>query len=540
MASKKESQLTTQSDFSSGDLVTGLRAGTNVNFSFDGLFNALSGLTNLNQIGNTFGAPVLEQPQAGVNNFRNIESGSGISATISAENGISIKLNISQDSIGTAIIDDVSASVPVLSSFVAGQGISLSKSGNAITVSNTVDPATGLSNRVVVTQASDLAGILDSTKEYFIDGIINMAAQQISVPAGGLTLTGYNFDVSKLTSSVENYTMFISPAGGSGNVIGRDYAVEVTGASSQVYDITGATGFEAFEFARVNYNDCESLGTITSYRQGLESGTGRFGGKPELTLAGTWIGGYFIDTSIVRSLDDGAYSLFAAGAGFVMGSRFRTNQNVDLPASASYLDFAPANFTNPSTLQLTEMIMTRGGIADSTDSNYTPNVSAGDLVSDWTDNNGLPNTFEGGSIGVTTEATTTISSAGVFVDIAASLWTTADLQHFDSPADGQLRHLGNTPREFKITADFLLDSSSGDDLTLRVTKWDDSASAFVTVLDQTREVNNFQGGRDLAFFNININTTLDQNDYIKLQVANVAATNDVTAETDSYYIVEAR
>jgi hypothetical protein len=346
--------------------------------------------------------------------------------------------------------------------------------------------------------------------------------------------------VSKLTSSVENYTMFISPAGGSGNVIGRDYAVEVTGANSQVYNITSATGFEAFEFARINYNDCESLGTITSYRQGLESGTGRFGGKPELTLAGTWIGGYFIDTSIVRSLDDGAYSLFAAGAGFVMGSRFRTNQNVDLPASASYLDFAPANFTNPSTLQLTEMIMTRGGIADSTDSNYTPNVSAGDLVSDWTDNNGLPNTFEGGSIGVTTETTTTISSAGVFVDIAASLWTTADLQHFDSPADGQLRHLGNTPREFKITADFLLDSSSGDDLTLRVTKWDDSASAFVTVLDQTREVNNFQGGRDLAFFNININTTLDQNDYIKLQVANVAATNDVTAETDSYYIVEAR
>jgi hypothetical protein len=155
-------------------------------------------------------------------------------------------------------------------------------------------------------------------------------------------------------------------------------------------------------------------------------------------------------------------------------------------------------------------------------------------------NTGMPNTFEGGSIGVTTESATTITTPGVFVDIAASSWTSADLQHFDNPVDGQLRHLGNTPREFKIIADFLLDSASGDDLTLRVVRWDDSASSFVTVLDQTREVNNFQGGRDLAFFNININTVLDQNDYIKLQVANVAATNNATAEADSYYIVEAR
>ena len=527
-------------DFVSGDVVTGLRANTNVNFSFLGLFNAMSGLTNLNQVGNAFGAPTLDQPQAGVNNFRNIENGNGTSASISAENGIRINLNVTQDATGEPVINDINSTQPVFSSFTAGNGISLVKTGNVIEVSNTIDPETGLTNRVVVTQASDFAGTLDSTKEYFIDGAINMGSQSIEIPSGGLYLTGYNFDTSRLFSNEENYTMFVSPVVGSGNVLGKDYAIEVTGANSQVYDIFSSTGFNAFEFTRVNYNNCESLGTITRYRQGLETGTGRFGGKPQLTLAGNWVGGYFIDTSIVRSLDDGAYSLFSAGVDFVMGSRFRSNQNVDLPASASYLDFAPANFTNPSTLQLTEVIITRGGAFDSNDVNLTPNISAGDLVSDWTSNTGIKNTFEGGSIGVTTESTTTITSAGVFVDVTAAAWTTADLQHFDNPSDGQLRHLGNTPREYKVTADFLLDSSNGDDLTLRVVKWDDSASAFVTVLDQTREVNNFQGGRDVAFFNININTTLDQNDYVKLQVANVAATNDVVAEVDSYYIVEAR
>ena len=417
---------------------------------------------------------------------------------------------------------------------------SINSTNITVLYDSTASPVTGLANRVIVTQASDLSGILDSTVEYFIDGIVDMGSQDIEVPSGGLNLTGYNFDVSKLISSSTGYTMFTSPGGGSGNLLGKDYAIEVTGATSQVYNLTSATGFDAFEFARINYNDCESLGTITDYRQGLEVGTGRFGGKPELTLAGTWLGGYFIDTSIVRGMIDGAYSLFSAGAGFVMSSRFRSNQNIDLPASASFFDFSASNFVNPSTVQVMGAILTRDGVFDATDSNITPNMSEADLVSDWTGNNGMPNTFEGGSVGVTTEVATTINTIGVFEDLAATLWTALDLQHFDNPADGQLRHLGNTPREFKVIADLSVDSIANDDITIRVAKWDDSASAFVTVLDQSRQVNNFSGGRDVAFFSININTELDRNDYIILRVANQTSTSNVTVEQDSYYIVEAR
>ena len=54
----------------------------------------------------------------------------------------------------------------------------------------------------------------------------------------------------------------------------------------------------AFEFTRVNYINCTSLGDIYDYRQGLESGTGRFGGSPSLTLHGVWVGGYRITTSV--------------------------------------------------------------------------------------------------------------------------------------------------------------------------------------------------------------------------------------------------
>lgn len=397
-----------------------------------------------------------------------------------------------------------------------------------------------LNDRIIVKQASDLSGPLDSTKEYFIDGVIDMGNQSIEIPAGGISLSGYNFNVSKLTSTASSYTMFTSPVGGSGDIIGKDYAIEVSGSSSKVYDIKDATGGNAFEFARINYNNCTSLGVIDGYRQGLEVGTGRFGGKPELTLVGTWLGGYFIDTSIVRGMIDGAYSLFKAGAGFSMASRFRSNMNIDLPASASFFDFSASNFVNPSTLQIEGVIVTRAGVFDANDSNITPNVSPSSLASAWTGNNGMPNTFVGGSIGVATEATTVINTVSVYEDVNAAAWTSEDLQHFDNPSGNQLRHLGNTPREYKVIADFLMDSASNDVLTLRVSKWDDSASSFSVVLDQSRQVNSLVGGRDVAFFGININTTLDQNDYIKLEVANQTSTTNVTAELDSYYIVEAR
>lgn len=396
-----------------------------------------------------------------------------------------------------------------------------------------------LFNRVIVTQASDLSGTLDATKEYFIDGIIDMGSQSIEVPQGGLTLTGYSFDLSKLTSSTAAYTMFTSPVSGSGNVLGKDYAIEVTGVGSQVYDIVSDTGFEAFEFSRVNYNDCTSLGTIDNYRQGLEVGTGRFGGKPELTLKGTWVGGYFIDTSIVRGLDDGVYSLFKAGVGFTMASRFRSNQNVDLPASASFLDFAASNFINPSTLQLDGCLITRDGVFDATDSNILPNVSASDLISEWMGNNGIDNTFVGGEAIVTSEVLTTIVSDGVYVDLAGT-FTASGLQHFDSPANGQLRHLGDSPREYQVGGQIVLDGNANDVVALRAVVFRSASTTFENQKIQTRVINALQGGRDVGYFVYLDNITLNKNDYVKLQVANIGATNNVTAELDSSFGVQSR
>lgn len=399
----------------------------------------------------------------------------------------------------------------------------------------------GSQGTILVTQASDLAGTLSSTKVYFVDSVVDMGSQQITVPVGGLNLKGHNFNVSGLVSSENVYQMFISPGGGSGDFLATDMHFKTDGTSSQLFDLEDATGVHAIEVVRCNFNDCTSMGEIDGYRQGFESGTGRFGGMPSLTLSGTWLGGYFIDTSIVRGMDAGMTgALFQEGTSFVMNSRFRSNQNVDLPASAAFIDFTPSNFVNPSTLQLMSCIISRNGVLDGEDTNLTPNIAASDLVSDWTGNNGLSNTFEGGEVICTVEAVSTITTAGVFVDLAGTTPASADLQHFDSPGNWQLRHLGTTPVEFEIQGQVVVVCTANDEVDIKVVVWDDSASVFNDGKVTRRVVNNLQGGRNVAYFVVHDTVILNQNDYIKIQVANVSATNDITAELDSFITASRR
>ena len=534
--SEKISEFVVDNTVTDDGLITYVKNNQNFTIKQSDYITLLGVTGTIVQDGAVSATPVLDH-QGTVNNIRNLEDGSGVKSSVSPENGITLDHNFTVDGTGAAILASPTAASPILRSMVGTGGISATVDGNTVVIDG---DAGGLVNRVIVTKAADLSGTLDSTVEYFIDGSIDMGSQQITVPAGGLSLRGYNFDISKLTSTAASYTMFISPGGGSGNLLGQDFAIEVTGASSQVYDLAALTGNEAIEFNRVNYNNCTSLGEIDNYRQGLETGTGRFGGQPSLTLTGAWAGGYFIDTSIVRGLDSGMTgALFEAGTAFVMQSRFRSNANIDLPANAAFFDFAAVDFPNPSTLQIDSAIITRNGVSDATDSNLTPNIAASNLSCSWMGNQGLENTFVGGQGVTSVEVATTISIAGTFVDLAGTV-VASDLQHFDSPSNGQLRHLGTTPVDYQLSGQVILSTSANDEVDLKVVIFRSATTSFEDGKTTRRVINNLQGGRNVAYYGLVDNITLNQNDYVKLQVANVNATNNITSELDSYFLVGAR
>ena len=409
-----------------------------------------------------------------------------------------------------------------------------------------------LDNRIIVNQlnvATTLGGTIDSTKEYFIDGIVDLGTTQITVPPTGMTLKGFSFDVSGLTSSEDNYTMFVSAStggdgNGSGNLLGMDYFISVTGTASKVYELYDDTGFNAFEFQRINYNDCTSLGDIFNYRQGLEGGTGRFGGSPSLTLHGLWRGGYRITTSIVRSLAGTMTApLFKEGTAFQMNSRFLTDINVDLPTLSPFCDFTTGAFPNPSTVQLKGAIISRDGAFNANDTNIFPNLSASDLPCDWDNNIGIANTFVGGELNNTSEAQTTIVTQGTAVDLNGT-FTATDLQHFDSPSNGKLRHIGIKPREYQVTWDFVIEGKDNDNYELFLIKIDSLANVTIETT-QTRVVNNLQGGqgqggRDVGYWSGQTNIILNQNDIIFWQIANLLDNDNCTLEVDSTWSVKER
>jgi len=396
-----------------------------------------------------------------------------------------------------------------------------------------------LGSAIVVKQSSDF-GVIDSTKAYIVDGIVDMGSTSIEVPAGGINIMGVTIGVSKLISSDNNYKMFTSPVGGSGGVTMSSMVVSVTGTTSQVYDLVDDDGTNIIRLNNTDFVDCTSLGELDGYFTAIEINCARFGGSPSLTLSGTWAGGYRQQTCIIAILSVGfTGSIFTEGTTFTMANRFLTDVSCDLPVSAAFCDFQPSNFANPSTVVIRDGQFSRNGLFDPNDSNIFTNLLASDLASNWTRNKGIPNTFPGGLMSITSELATTINTPGVFETLAGT-WTVTELQHFDQPSNGQLRHLGDFPVEYNIGTSFIIEGTSGNAITIRLRKFDNSATTTSTLFEETRSINSFQGPEDSAFFNILRNFTLDNQDYIFWEVANGSGTASLTATDASRFLVGAR
>ena len=100
----------------------------------------------------------------------------------------------------------------------------------------------------------------------------------------------------------------------------------------------------------------------------------------------------------------------------------------------------------------------------------------------------------------------------------AGTWTASNLDHFSSPANGQIRHDTSSPQEYSANYNIDLIGGNGDEVTIKLVKWDDSASSFVDVASQTEVIENRVLTADRVFFVNVVPVDLDDGDYLKLQV----------------------
>lgn len=402
--------------------------------------------------------------------------------------------------------------------------------------SSIVSPA----SQVVVQQPSDLEGELDSNKYYLIDGDINMGDIIINIPEGGLSIGGLGSSVSRLFSNSNNYTMFNTSVSGTSNLVISGLEIEVSGTLSSVYNVKSSGVNGAVVFDGIRYTNCSSLGVIDGFFQGVETLVSRVGGTPDLTLDGSWAGGFRSTQSIAIGFTSAfTTALFRKGASLSMAGRFLTDISADLSDNCALFDFEESNFPNSSTIQVSKAIISRNGVYSSDDATVTPNITSSSLACMWKDNLGLDNTYVGGRSIVTTAVATVIGGVGAFVD-ALGTTTASNLEHFEQSANWTLKHLGSSPVDFTVSANLFIEGLANNEVAVKILKWDDSEGVFVTVGTQTRQINSLVGMRDIGIFELSYPVVLDKNDYVKLQIANNTILSNLTVELDSFINISER
>lgn len=245
---------------------------------------------------------------------------------------------------------------------------------------------------VIIRDKKDLMfKTLSSSITYIIDGIITLlTGEYIEVPAGGLTIIGYGFDVSQISKNVVGQSIFTSPAGGSGNFVSKDLSYNP--GLGTVFNVTDSNGTHAIEINDVNFNGVSgsALGVFTGYRQFTGTTCGLYYLSDGITLEGNWSGFKLTNSNIIGFGASG--TLFKKGAATVFSNRFYIDLNLQVATGSKICDFAPANFTNDKSLQVVNCYNKVNGVIDATTTSTTfPNITETSSKANFVNNIGIKN-----------------------------------------------------------------------------------------------------------------------------------------------------
>ena len=205
-----------QSDF---EALTSITPGSYFGFFYNGYnykityANFISGLGvtgTIVQDGDITGTPVLDVSGT-VNNIRNLENGTGIACSVSAQNGITVAHNFTVNATGSPLMLNTTALSPTFVSLVAGTGITLTAASSTITIANTT--AVAQVRGQVYMQSNATATVIASTATpVLVAGTwtVDLSTNATCTTAGRITYTGTTTQVLTI-----NAALSLDPASGS-------------------------------------------------------------------------------------------------------------------------------------------------------------------------------------------------------------------------------------------------------------------------------------------------------------------------------------
>ena len=136
---RKKSDFVAKTTVESGAFMDYFVNGTNYKITYTNFLNGLGVTGSITQAGAATGTAVLDI-DGSVNKIRNIESGAGVLASVSAQNGVEIKHNFSADATGAPLLLNVTDATPDIASLVGGSGINLTSTSNYVTIDAEAQP----------------------------------------------------------------------------------------------------------------------------------------------------------------------------------------------------------------------------------------------------------------------------------------------------------------------------------------------------------------------------------------------------------------
>lgn len=381
-----------------------------------------------------------------------------------------------------------------------------------------------LNNRIIVTTAAQLSWTLSSSIEYLVDWEINMGTTEINIPANWITITGLWFNISKLYSEENNYTMF-DWAWVDWDVAIQGLELSVWGTLSKIFNVDNEWNNNAMEFIDCNIWSfarlTTSFGDITEYRQVRFAWCWFINYSDWFTLNNTFSWWLAVTDSIILSSQSGS-SLFKEGTSLVLQGSSTSNINAwsGLNALNTIVwDFQPSNIQDDGgfTLDWARFWSL---------TNPLPNFPETSTKAFFRDCVGITNTRPWFETEFTAEVTTPLTE-----DILAkALWTTVTTNSiwWGQTGNNEVTYLSTLKKDFKVTWNITLDWGANDNLSIVIRKWDNSESSYVDLKTKTQNVSNIIWWSDVAIFTVITRWEFEINDRIELWIRNNDDNTDAT------------
>ena len=198
---RKKSDFVAKTSVDAGAYIDYVVNGTNYKILYTNFLNGLGVTGTIVTEGDPSGTAVLNVDGT-VNKIRNLENGSGVITSVSANGGVKIQQNFTADTTGEPILRNVTDDTPDIVSLVAGNGITIARTNNYLTISETANTVLdGLLSIQGNSTATTIAGAGDAV---LVAGtwVVEKSGIGAGTTGGRITYTGSSSQQVKIDASI--------------------------------------------------------------------------------------------------------------------------------------------------------------------------------------------------------------------------------------------------------------------------------------------------------------------------------------------------